>query len=312
MSSGGAAGAGAGGAGTGGAGAGGARGAGVAGGGGGGGGAGGGGSARGGAAAAGAAAPFAPTPALQNNQGLDYTASANTKLYNKAILSLETKFDLTQANMKDFLAACKSRATLMNWQFTMNIMVNGVQRNLIEHYGLISIEDVRQHVLTYDGTATCNAQNATMIYACLHDTLTKEARTKVTLQQQKYIFNEFPDGLLFFKVIVGLAHLDTRATVSTIRARLLSLDTKIAELQDNIIDLNMFVQTNKAAFIARGEIMDDLMVNLFKGYKKYRDKQFITWINAKGDAYNECTAIMTDELMELAKNKYQTLIYTGA
>jgi hypothetical protein len=63
----------------------------------------------------------------------------------------------------------------------MNIMVNGVQRNLIEHYGLISIEEVRQHVLTYDGTATRDAQNATMIYACLHDTLTEEVRKKVNL-----------------------------------------------------------------------------------------------------------------------------------
>jgi hypothetical protein len=92
--------------------------------------------------------------------------------------------------------------------------------------------------------------------------------------------------------------------VLTIRARLSSLDTKIAKLQDNIIDLNMFVQTNKAALIARGETTDDLMVNLFKGYKKCWDKQFITWINAKEDAYNEGTAITTDELTELAKNKY--------
>jgi hypothetical protein len=148
--------------------------------GGGGGGAGGGGAPDGGALVA---APFARTPALLSNQALDYSIPANAKLYYKAIMPLETKFDLTQANMKDFLEAFKSRATLMNWQFTMNIMVNGVQHNLIEHYGLISIEEVRQHVLTYDGTATRDAQNATMIYACLHDTLTEEARKKVNLQR---------------------------------------------------------------------------------------------------------------------------------
>jgi hypothetical protein len=133
-----------------------------------------------------------------------------------------------------------------------------------------------------------------MIYACLHNTLTKEARKKVSLQQQKYIVNEFPDGLLFFKVIDGLAHLNARATVLTIRACLSSLEIKIAKLQDNIIKLNMFVQTNKAALIARGETTDDLMVNLFKGYKKCRDKRFITWINAKEDTYNKGMAITTN------------------
>jgi hypothetical protein len=93
--------------------------------GGGGGGAGGGGAPGGGAQAA---APFARTPALLSNQALDYSIPANAKLYCKAIMPLEKKFDLTQANMKDFLEAFTSRATLMNWQFTMNIMVN-------EHHG---------------------------------------------------------------------------------------------------------------------------------------------------------------------------------
>jgi hypothetical protein len=161
-------------------------------------------------------------------------------------MPLETKLGLTQANMEDFLEAFRSRVTLMNWKMTMDMVLNGVQHNLIEHYGLITIEEVNQHILTYEGTATRHTQNATMIYVCLHDTLTMEARKKVTQQQQKYRINKFPDGLLFFKVIVGLAHLDTRAMVSTIRACLSSLDTKISELQDNIFELNMYVQTNKA------------------------------------------------------------------
>jgi hypothetical protein len=154
---------------------------------GGGGGAGGGGGPGGSTPAGAAAAPFARRPALLSNQALGYSIPANAKLYYKAIMPLETKFDLTQANMKDFLEAFKSRATLMNWQVTMNIMVNGVQLNLIEHYGLVSIKEVRQHVLTYNGTATRDAQNATMIYSCLHDTLMEEARKKVNLQQRKYI-----------------------------------------------------------------------------------------------------------------------------
>jgi hypothetical protein len=52
--------------------------------------------------------PFSCTLALLSNQALDYSIPANAKLYFKAIMPLETKFDLTQANMKDFLEALRA------------------------------------------------------------------------------------------------------------------------------------------------------------------------------------------------------------
>jgi hypothetical protein len=293
---------------------GGAGGAGIAGGGGGGGagGAGGGGGGAGGGAAGAAAPPFALTPALLTSTALDYSTSPNAKLYYKAILPLETKFDLTEGNLKNFLESLRNKATLMNWTMTLDIIKNGVQYNLIEHYGLLSMDDVRQHVMTYNGTTTRHAQNSYMIFACLHDTLTDAARKRVALEQAKFRINAKPDGLLYLKVIVGLAHLDTRATINTIKMRLTSLDIKISQLQDNIIELNEYVQENEAGLNARGETSSDLMVNLFKAYKACRDAEFATWIKNKEDAYNEGRDnFTTDELMSLAKNKYQTLIENG-
>ena len=289
---------------------GGAGGGGAGGGGGGGAGGGGGGGAAGGAAAA-LPANFALTPALVTNNYLDYSQTADAKLYYKAIAPIATPFDLSSANMKDFLEAVLDKAVLVNWVMTLLIMWNGMQYNLIQHYGVLTLEAIRQHVLTYAGTPTRHAQNATMMFACLRDSLTEAARKRVALEAHKYRINGMADGLLYFKVIVGIAHLDTRATVTVIRTRLSSLDTKISDLQDNIIELNEFVKAQQAGLEARGERTDDLLVNLFKAYKACKDKEFTTWVKTKEDAYNEGNDFTPEELMTLADNKYQSLIDAG-
>ena len=112
--------------------------------------------------------------------------------------------------------------------------------------------------MTYVGTATRHAQNATMMFACLRDALTESAQKRVALESHKYKVSDMADGLLYFKVIMGIAHLDTRATVTVIRTHLLSLNMKISELQDNKIELNEFVKAQQAGLEARGKRTDDL------------------------------------------------------
>jgi hypothetical protein len=162
--------------------------------------------------------------------------------------------------------------------------------------------------MTYFGTATRHAQNSRMMFACLRESLTEEAQQKVSLESHKFRIQNELDGLLYFKVIVGIAHLDTRATVTVICTRLSSLDTKILDVQDNIIELNAFVQLQQAGLEARGERTDDLLVNLFKACQ---DTEFKTWVKRAEDNYNKGTNITPEELMTLADNKYQSLIDSG-
>ena len=291
-------------------------GAGGQGGGGGGGGAGGGGGTPPGAG--GAAVPpvipanFALTPALYSNNFLDFANAADIKLFNKSVMPLETKFDLSAGKMKDFLDSILDKSIVSNWIMTLLIMFNGIQYNLILHYGVLTFEAIRQHALTYLGTATRHAQNSMMMFTCLRDSLTEEARQRVSLESIKYRINGFADGLLYFKVIVGIAHLDTRATVTVIRTRLSSLDTKISDVQDNVIELNEYVKTQQAGLQARGERTEDLLVNLFKAYKSCKDQEFVKWSREKQDRYNEGQDITPEELMTLADNKYQSLLDEGA
>jgi hypothetical protein len=131
------------------------------------------------------------------------------------------------------------------------------------------------------------------------------------LESHKFRIQNEPDGLLYFKVIVGIAHLNTRATVTVIRTRLSSLDTKILDVQDNISELNAFVKLQQAGLEAGGVRTDDLLVNLFKAYKACLDAEFKTWVKRAEDNYNEGPNITPEELMTLADNKYQSLIDSG-
>jgi hypothetical protein len=254
---------------------------------------------------------FALTPAKVSNDWLDYSDTAVSKQFYKAVAPLSPKFDLSSGAMLGFIQALSNRARAANWETTLTVPVDGKPHNLVKHYGSVTLENVKTHALTYVGKSNRNAQNSVQIYMCLSESLTDEAKHKVALDASKYEVNGNPDGLLFFKVIVGIAHVDTRATITVIRTRLSSLDTKMADLQDNVKELNQYVKAQQDGLTARGERTDDLLVNLFKAYRACNDEEFLNWAKRKEDSYNEGTNISPEELMSLADNKYTTLVDAG-
>ena len=267
----------------------------------------------GGAGGAGGAAgqpavPFALTPALVNNDILDYTDQGTIKSYYRAIEPLDPVFDVEGGTLKLFLENVKQRAESFNWMSTLTIPKNGQQLNLIADYGALSLQDVLDHAQSYIGQHLRNAQNSFQIYNCLISSLTDAGKARVVLESNKFTINEVPDGPLLLKVIIQLAHIDTRATVTVIRTRLSSLDVKISQLQDNITEFNEYVKTQRASLEARGETTHDLLVNLFKGYKAAADTRFVSYIETKEDDYNEGQDITAESLMELAESKYRTLV----
>ena len=51
----------------------------------------------------------------------------------------------------------------------------------------------------------------------------------------------------------------------------------------------------------RGERTNDLLVNLFKGYKAAAHLRFVQYIESKEDDYNEGKEMTEESLMELAE-----------
>jgi len=85
------------------------------------------------------------------------------------------------------------------------------------------------------------------------------------------------------------------------------LDTYIKTVDSDIEKFNNYVKGLLRDLEARGETTQDLLSNLFKGYKAASDEKFVEYIQAKEDDYDDGDATITaTHLMEIAVNKYRT------
>ena len=78
------------------------------------------------------------------------------------------------------------------------------------------------------------------------------------------------NGALYLKTIIGLAHIDTRATTAHIKQSLGKLLARIAELDYNISEFNDYIKIQRSALMSRGEESTNLLVNLFKALGRAR------------------------------------------
>jgi D-mannonate dehydratase len=174
------------------------------------------------------AAGFTLTPALVSDAVLDFNNVATIKLCYKASRrdSLDTEFDIEPDTLKLFLESLHQRAVAFNWMTTLTIQKNQIHYNLIDGYGTLTFEDVRLHAITYNGQHVHAAQKSMQIFNCLSKSLMEAGKTRVFLESHEYTLNGIADGLLFLKVVVPLAHIDTRATITMICNCLSSLMQK--------------------------------------------------------------------------------------
>ena len=73
----------------------------------------------------------------------------------------------------------------------------------------------------------------------------------------------------------------------------------------------MYVKKLVDQLRARGEYINDLLINLFKGYLAATEKSFTTYIDKKLEAYEEGQDMTADQLMLWARNKYDLLLDKG-
>lgn len=261
---------------------------------------------------------FALTPARVSNAVIDYDTESGRKQFKAATAALQEKFNLDSSELQLFLQMLSDRVYEQDWTDVILVPIDGDVtnlKNLTTHYGEVPLADVRAHALSYVMGVNRAAQDSMQLYTCLMSSLTKEALNRVRLKRDEYTIvsplGSMVSGSCLLKVIIGVSHIDTMATVSQLRTRLSSLDTYMVAIQSDIDKFNLYVNTCLESLHARGESTQDLMVNLFKGYSKASDKAFKDYISKKEDFYEEGGAITTDDLMMFALTKFQTLTDKG-
>ena len=269
------------------------------------------------AAVIGPARPFALTPA-QINPALyiDYSTQTGMKLFRDATSPLTYIFDLSSKNVNIFCEKLHERAEKSGWLAPGGNVLDipdddNVPRNLITEYGRLTMENVDDHVQTFFGNQSRQAQNDIQVFHCLSSSLTQEATDKMVDETDEYTIGDTPVGIKYLKHMLDRATVDTRSTASHLRKNLTDLDSYMATINSNIEEFNNYVKINQQGLKARGERTDDLMINLFKGYAAARDATFVKYIATKQDAYDEGDTMTTKDLMRFALNRYKNRVRDG-
>ena len=268
-------------------------------------------------------AEFYLNPASAMVGVLDFTDVECRKYFHKATKKLDEEelYDCTPGNMYHFLKLLKQRANENGWDSEVTGVLwipedhqdqNSDLHYLPTEYGRVTMEQIANFERSYLGLETRASQDGYMIFKCLMNSLSKEARMKIETWESEYmITNEqgtvVPSGNLLLKVIIRESHLDTNATTQSIRMKMINLDEYMSKIGSDITKFNGYVKLLEGSLVARGQRSEALLTHLFKGYLAASDKTFVKYINEKMDRYEEGEEITANKLMQLADNKYRLL-----
>ena len=243
------------------------------------------------------AVAFALSPALAIPGIIDFQSKSGKDVFRFATEKLDEElYDCQPDGMIQFLQSLTVRATEYGWDNEVSGILQipedpadvlSETDNLIESYGMITIESVRTFEASYIALQVRPAQDTYMLYKCLMKYISKEGKSKITIWKDQYHVNGLPSGNLLLKIIIRESHLDTNATISTIRTNLSNLDTYMLTIGGDITKFNTYVKELVESLTARGETTTDLLINLFKGYLAVEDKTFHLYVLRKQEEYNE-------------------------
>ena len=253
---------------------------------------------------------FALSPALANIGILDYNTAEGSNIYKQAVKPLKDEFDCTPGGLNVLLAQLKDRASAYGWTRILNIPPNMnapiTTINIIDGYGQLTLAQVRTHAATYVNQESRQAQDSSQMYLCLMSTLTSKGKNQIMLRQRDYTIGDQASGTCLLKVIIQESYVDSNATVSVLRQNLTNLASYMQKVDSDIVEFNNYVDTQVEALAARGQTTNDLLTNLFIGYKAASDKKFVEYIEHKEEAYEDGEDMTPTALMRLARNKYKT------
>ena len=253
---------------------------------------------------------------------LDYTTAGDRKYFGYGTRPLKADYDLSTSTLKAFLDAVQTRAHEFAWANILDIpdtlpaAAAIASKDLLTHYGQISLEHLQAVAATYVGQPTRQAQNAMMLALCLKKSLTDAAATRIALKSAQYMVGGQLDGPCLLKAITLQARIDTQYMVSHLREQLNQLPLLLERNSSDISKFNEGVEDILNSLDARGEAPGpDLGQKLLKAYRTASDTEFVHYIRCKQDEYDEHVgppALFSDtDLMQFARNKYLQRIDEG-
>ena len=124
--------------------------------------------------------------------------------------------------MFNLLELLNDQVTEFQWSNKVVIMMilkdvldaNTDYLNLLTNHGEINLNKITKFEETYVRKESRAAHDATMLYHCLMNSVSKVGKAKVSVWNSQYKVNRPPSGNLFLKLIIRKSHLYTTATMA--------------------------------------------------------------------------------------------------
>ena len=132
-----------------------------------------------------AAFTFNLTPGRASTATLGYMTDEGINLYNKATKGMDPTYEPSDKVLYAFLQQVSHQANQMNWDTIINIpvTVGGVSLtcNLLSQHGMLTIVQVHDHVLTYQGLDGRAAHNSQQMYTFLYESLDAQSCMRMSM-----------------------------------------------------------------------------------------------------------------------------------
>jgi hypothetical protein len=300
--------------------------------GGGGGGGGGGGNGGGGASGAGAsggagggALPrFSLTPGQAPSGIIDYSTKAGKKSFYQDTAKLPEIFDGMSEGVTLFQSQLQDKAKASGWDngedtediinIPTQLALSNDTRDLIQEYSQLTTQMIIAwavaQVILANNRKTQNNYN---MYMCMKNSLTKEMQNSMELEQEQYTVQNTVVAALFYQILMSKAEVGTQATIALTRNSLTKLDQKMLELDSNVNDFNEFVKSCKRKLTNCRANSNNLLINLFTGYKAARDSRFVETIDKIEEdyMYGKTPNLTDTQLMDQALKAFQVCVERG-
>jgi hypothetical protein len=263
------------------------------------------------------AAAFALVPG--DIQGvIDCSTRQGLAIHSQAVRSLYEDpvdlFNVESAGLQTFLALLSLRGTTCGWDLDVPEDLGDPLNNLLDfmtNHGKFTLEHIQNFSNSFIHGQSRAAQMNIQMVKCILASLTMPGFRKVQTWHEDWHIGGLPAAHALIKIIIRESFIDTQATTRILRAHLSSLPEKLEDLKGDIDKLNAFVEVTQDQLSARGETTHDLLANPFKGCLSSKDPTFCRHIEKKQEDCDDGTVFTVDSLMNLASNKFKTLMEAG-
>ena len=185
--------------------------------------------------------------------------------------------------------------------------------SLLSHYGLISMDNIHEHALTYVSTeGSQSAQDNMMCYTCIMMSLSEEGRKKITSEPQSYHVDKectYSSAAMLFKVLINCTLVNNRTTTMMYHKNLAPLDNNIGVVNSDIEMFNRYIMDIKSGFKNRShDVNKDNMVEcILNAYLFTQGNEFHSYITQIKTSMDDGSFQQTaEQLMNKAFNFYKS------